>query len=104
MSQKEWLASNDINEKQYYYWQRRVRQEAYAAMMMDQTGQIALKHSEVTSVAFAEITPPDPISESAKSDFRADAVIHFSGGSVALSNSVSPELLHRIVEELNHAS
>lgn len=104
MSQKEWLANNDIDEKQYYYWQRRVREDAYAAMMTDQPSQIAVKHSEATSVTFAEIQTPDQTPEQPKSDFHADAVIQFVRGSVALSNSVSPELLHMIVEELNHAS
>ena len=26
---KQWLAENDIHEKQYYYWLRRIRKEAY---------------------------------------------------------------------------
>ena len=27
---KQWLADNDINEKTYYYWLRRVRREVYS--------------------------------------------------------------------------
>lgn len=29
ISAKQWLAENDVNEKSYYYWLRKVRQEAY---------------------------------------------------------------------------
>lgn len=29
-SAKQWLADNGINEKSYYYWQRKVRKETYA--------------------------------------------------------------------------
>lgn len=32
MSVKCWLAENNINEKTYYYWLRRVRREVYSQM------------------------------------------------------------------------
>ena len=40
-SARQWLADNGISEKNYYYWQRKVRQEAYALIPsgVDQTAQ-----------------------------------------------------------------
>ena len=29
ISAKQWLAENDVNEKSYYYWLRKIRREAY---------------------------------------------------------------------------
>ncbi len=29
-SAKQWMRENGISDKSYYYWQRRIRQEAYA--------------------------------------------------------------------------
>ena len=33
MSVRQWLAENQIPEKQYYYWQRKVRRLAYDEIM-----------------------------------------------------------------------
>ena len=49
-SAKQWLADNGISEKNYYYWQRKIRQETYALISSD-----AAPIAQPGPVAFAEL-------------------------------------------------
>lgn len=49
-SAKQWLADNGIPEKNYYYWQRKVRQETYVLISSK-----VFPAAESEPVAFAEL-------------------------------------------------
>ena len=49
-SAKQWLSDNGISEKNYYYWQRKVRKETYALISQKGT-----PTAESEPVAFAEL-------------------------------------------------
>ena len=95
-----------ISEKQYYYWQRRVRQYA-AEQAESQLTVIPAKVSE--TVAFTEVKfPAAPMLEknfTAETEtsicFKPDVLLRKGGLTVGISNSVSESLLGRIMEVLH---
>lgn len=97
-SAKAWLAENGISNKQYYYWLRQVRRDAYEKMKNE-----SLPTSQAPGkVVFAEI-PSDLQEKSEIGGFRPDAIIRIGGVTAAVSNTASAELLNRISEAARHA-
>ena len=97
---KQWLADNGINEKTYYYWQRRVRKEVFGQSGLPQP----IENPKADPVSFAEI-PVIPVQAetSLGTSFQADAVIRTRNTTIGLSNSISDRLLERIIGGLLHA-
>ena len=59
-TEKQWLAENDndIHEKQYYYWLRRIRNEAYNELAtQEKDANTKLVPAVNSEVSFADITP-----------------------------------------------
>lgn len=99
-SAKQWLSERGISTKCYYYWQRKLRLQAYDQMKQSQALPTVQEDSAVT---FAEI-PFSAQSDTPETDhFHPAAVIRSGGMAVALSNSVSDGLLARILQEVRHA-
>lgn len=103
MSVKKWLAENDIKEKAYYYWLRKFRKEAYNQMQLP-----APETATTTEITFAEVTMPVPIAGPDTTsvnvpDISPTAVIKCNGLTIELSNSISGELLSRLLQEVVHA-
>ena len=99
-SAKQWLSERGISTKSYYYWQRKLRLQAYDQMKQSQALPTV---QEDPAVTFAEI-PFSAKSDIPETDhFHPAAVIRSGGMAVALSNSVSDGLLARILQEVRHA-
>lgn len=96
---KQWLAANDINEKTYYYWLRRVRREAYSQL---NNGLLSVSGQDRPAVSFAEI-PVEGAAGQAFDPFKADAVLRSGSLVIGISNSISDRLLERILEVAGHA-
>ncbi len=97
---RQWLADNSINEKTYYYWQRRIRKEVFGQINLPQPA----KDQEPASVSFAEIPVMSEQRDTAlEGAFHADAVIQTGNTMISLSNSISDRLLDRIMGGLLHA-
>ena len=94
---KQWLSEQGIAEKQYYYWQRRVRKEAYDQMKNN----LPVMGSN-SSLTFAEL-PYRTAALGSITQFKPDAVIRSSKVTIELSNSISDHLLSRILGGLGHA-
>lgn len=93
---KQWTTENGIHIKQYYYWLRRIRKEAYT--------QHQEKISDVHSLdvtGFAEF--PLSTLDSSNRIFQPDAVIRKGCMTIEISNSISESLLSRILSEVAHA-
>ena len=98
MSKTAWCRANGVSEKQFFYWQRILRREAYGASRnpslpaVAETKQLSAVQQ---SVSFAEIklpaVPPD-----ASPVFHPDLVIRKGNLVLEISNSASAELLSRI--------
>lgn len=105
-SARSWLQENNISAKQYYYWQRIIRREAYEQMTKEGSSQ----HNEIT---FAEFRIPDSSDSSphnghdgyssSTSPIHADAVINTINGTVVFTNTTSPDLIRSVMEVMLHA-
>jgi len=97
---KQWLADNQISEKSYYYWLRKLRRSAY-----EQTGRSASLPSaqKGSPVSFAEISFSSQSAEAYPVSFQPTAVIKTARATVALSDKVSDRLLDRILQEVARA-
>lgn len=90
-SAKEWLAANGINEKQYYYWQRRLREDAYKLIK-----KLPAAGNNDATLTFAEI-PIRACTDRDSSGFIPDAIIRTPTMTIELRNTVSDQLLTRII-------
>ncbi len=109
-SARSWLRENNISDKQYYYWQRIIRKEAYEQMTQELPCQIPSQQSEIT---FAEFSIPESAATSPSgrqdgpndpsSPMQPDAVIKTANGTVAFSNTTSSDLVRSVLEVMLHA-
>ena len=102
---KQWLAEKGIPEKTYYYWQRRVRKEAYALAKKEDCTIMSATAANVPNrpqVSFAEM-PFHPVGETPLNDFVPTAVLRRGGTVLELSNAVSDRLLEKIMEVTTNA-
>lgn len=94
MKVREWCQQNDIDEKRYYYWQRKVRQEI---LQIQETSTTAVEKVTI----FAQL--PIPIGSESKSDFQPDVVLKMGTVVIEISYTVSDLLLSRVSEMIHHA-
>jgi len=92
MAVKSWCIENNVNEKQFYYWQRRIREEVFGS----------LKKTELSSQPnFVQLPVPSDSSRNTSS-FSADMVIHVGTNVLELSNNVSEDLLTKVLKVLSN--
>lgn len=105
MTAKQWLEDNGISNKQYYYWLRRVRKEAYDQKFAVGTLPAKGSGSMVSEdISFAEIpVAPETGKLQSDSSFLPAAVIRTQSMEIALSNSASGKLISSIMKEAVHA-
>lgn len=77
------VRENDIDEKRYYYWQRKVRQEV---LQIQETSTTAVE--KVTT--FAQL--PIPIGSESKSDFQPDVVLKMGTVVIEISNTIPHQI------------
>ena len=96
-----YAAENDVNEKSYYYWLRKIRREAYEhrAELPDVT-----KSSELS---FVEVPLKAPESSDAlhHTDISMvpSAVLKTDRLTIEISNDISASLLTGLLQEVLHA-
>lgn len=103
ISAKQWMADNQVNEKAYYYWQRKLRKETYN--QMNNSSLIPALQSN-TEVSFAELRIPEPgktSSDTIPEIIKPTAVIRTETMTIALSNDISDNLLLKLLREVSHA-
>ena len=109
MTQKEWLAQNEIPEAQFYYWLRKVRKEALTEIAAASGCTAAAPVAESTDpsaapVAFAEIDLTKMRGfDNPSASAPAAAVIRFGQLSVELSNNADEHLISGILRAVSHA-
>ena len=97
---KQWLAENDISEKSYYYWLRKIRREVCEQEgLPDATSPSEISFVEIP-VRTALDTPPVPTVPAAMTPV---AVLRSGRLTLELSNDVSEPLLRRLLQEVLHA-
>ena len=107
VSARKWMEDNGIKSKQYYYWLRRVRKDAYDKALSSGLLPAAVKSPAKEAqeeITFTEIHTFPTANDAAGSDtFRPDVIISTKAGSIAISNTVSPELISVIIKEVANA-
>ena len=100
---KQWLAENDISEKSYYYWLRKIRREVCEQEELQKvTNPSALSFVEIP-VKTALDTTPVPTVPAAMAAMTPVAVIRSDRLTLELSNDISESLLCRLLQEVLHA-
>jgi len=89
---KAWCEENSVNEKQFYYWQRRVREEVLGQMVIANT----TKDQNPTFVQLPDVPKQ-------KKTFMPDMILNCGNYSLELSNTISPELLSMVIKVISHA-
>ena len=100
MSKTAWCRANGISEKQFFYWQRILRREAFENSQNSSLPAIIGSDQEMVpttqgTVSFTEIKIPSS-SQSTASVFHPDLVIRKGDIIMEISNSASDALLSRI--------
>lgn len=98
MNKTAWCKANGISDKQFFYWQRILRREAFESMQSSElptVNQTECRPAMQESLSFAEIKLPCT-PQNTSSVFRPDLVIRKGDLILELSNSISEELLSRI--------
>jgi hypothetical protein len=97
MSKTAWCRANGISEKQFFYWQRILRREAFENSSLPATVGLDQELAPATqrTVSFTEIKLPSS-SQSTAPVFHPDLVIRKGSLILEISNSASDELLSRI--------
>ncbi|KPU46391.1 hypothetical protein OXPF_00030 [Oxobacter pfennigii] len=92
MTIKSWCLQNNVNEKLFYYWQRRVREDAYEVIKKAQFN---------NKPNFIELPVPAADYSGKASPFTADMIIHIGNSVLELSNTVSEELLLKVLKAIS---
>lgn len=90
MPKKEWCAANGVDNKQFFYWQRRVREEVFQEV----------KNIVPLETTFAQL--PAPVCKSTNHT-QPDAVLNVGNYTLEINNTLSTELLQTLIEVLSHA-
>ena len=93
---KQWMVENDISDKQYYYWLRRVRA---AAIKKNQIPALPEPEKKLPTVSFAEI----PVKELLPSEESPAIVIKTKKSTIEIPTAVSDALVVKIVKAVAHA-
>ena len=94
LAKKQWCAQNQVDEKQFYYWQRRVREEVYALQTCTEPSSLSTNFVEVPSViqASAPKLEGKPIS----------ATIRMNGCVIEIADSASDTFLRQLFGALSY--
>ena len=103
MSAKQWMIENDINEKTFYYWQRKLRKEAFKDYPSEMTELSPLKPRE--ELSFIELNKPKNRmqSEELNTIVQPAAILKTNSLTITITNEISDSLLSRILREVSNA-
>lgn len=102
MNKTAWCREQGISVKSFFYWQRRLREDAYLTNIEASCPPAVHTPTELPTQAvdFIELKAPEHSSDSSKK-FQPDVIIRKGEFSIELSNTTSPELLRMIGGLLN---
>jgi hypothetical protein len=94
MTVKAWCLENNVDEKQFFYWQKRVREELCTSVQAPEKEQ---------STVFAPLPIQAHQKETSQSDlFKPNLVISIGDYRLELANQTSPELIEAVLKVINH--
>ena len=97
-NKREWCRENGISEKQFFYWQRRVRKEIFDS----QAGAlVSVTHNSEKSLV--EVPLFSESTNIVANGFRPEAVIAIGNVTVGITGNISESLLMSIGKMISHA-
>ena len=96
-NKREWCRENGISEKQFFYWQRRLRKELYES----QAGAL-VSVSQKSAKSLGEV-PGNTSANTVASGFRPEAVIAVGNVTIGVTANISESLLMSIGKMIRHA-
>lgn len=94
LPKKQWCAQNQVDEKQFYYWQRRVREEVYALQ--------TCTDSSLLSRAFVEVPSILCTSETKHESKSISATVRINGCVIEIADSASDTFLRQLFGALSY--
>ncbi len=98
---RQWLADNNIPDKQYYYWLRKIRKQALADSDTNLPAVSELR--QLPAVSFAEIPAGSITKPINKDETDAAVIIKTNKATIRLSSAVSEATLLKLVKAVAHA-
>ena len=97
MSKTAWCKEHGISDKTFFYWQRKLREDAYISTIESSALPAVKDISAPTTspIDFVEVKIPEQ-NAAVSTVFRPDIIIRKNSFSLEISNTVSPELLSMI--------
>lgn len=89
-----WCQENNVSEKQFYYWQRKIKQIASESLPVIDRG------SKIVQVPVRTV---EPATKQNSSKFVPAMVIHIGKAVIELADHVQPELLTSVLKVLSDA-
>jgi hypothetical protein len=86
-----WCRENNINEKQFYYWQRCIKGKVFDTLKKTESQSQA---NFVKLPILADFSKNTPL-------FMSDMIIHVGDNLLELSNTVSEELLYKVLKVMS---
>lgn len=99
MSTRQWLADNNISEKRYYYWLRRVRLSALGKQPEPLFVPAAVLEKEPPQHQLAEI----PVQQVYDSAAQPVVVIRTKRATIEINSGISDELAAKLMKAVSHA-
>ena len=97
-NKREWCRENGISEKQFYYWQRRLRKELYAS----QAGAL-VSITQDSSKSLVEVPLFTSSANTVANGFTPEAVIAVGNVTVGVTANISESLLMSIGKMIRYA-
>ena len=94
---KQWLEEHGISDKQYYYWLRKVRKNAFAEMSQNLP---APKVKQLPTPALVEIPAENVLPEA---ESIPAVTIRTKKSTITISSAVSEALMVKLVKAVSHA-
>ena len=95
MSIRSWCALNDVDEKRFYYWQKKIREIAGESLPVMAQESKFVQLPATTSVA--------TVNKQGVSGFEPSMVIRVGKAAIELTDHVQPELLATVLKVLSNA-
>ncbi len=98
MTKSAWCKENGINPRQFYYWQRKLRN-----LFLGSASQLPeLPSSKTSGTIFCELSVPKQEALSSAETHKSDLIIEISGCRILVGESVSKTSLASVIEVLRH--
>ena len=98
-SKRAWCQENGVSEKQFFYWQRRIRKEIYET----QKNALELVKAANITQGLVELPVMQRTISKAEEGFCPEAVISIGNITVGITGNISEELLMSIGKMIRHA-